>query len=122
MPDIEYRTIEPVELLNMANDLKDEGCRLIQICASKKDEEYLELDYSFDNDYKFIDIKIVVKRDAEIASISSVFKPAFLYENEIESLFGIKVRHMAVDFKGNFYITAKKTPFMDEAKDGEVNG
>lgn len=122
MPDIEYRTIEPVELLNMANDLKAEGCRLVQICASKKDEAYLELDYSFDNDYKFIDIKIAVKKDEEIVSISSVFTPAFLYENEIESLFGIKVRHKAVDFKGNFYITAKKTPFKDETKDGEING
>jgi ech hydrogenase subunit D len=119
VPEIEYRTIKPVELMNVASDLKAEGCRLIQICASKSGD-YIELDYSFDKDYQFIDLKMPLSRDDEVNSISSIFPPAFLYENEINALFGVEIHHMTVDFKGNLYMTAKKTPFKVEEKDGEA--
>lgn len=116
MPNIEIREIEPIELLNCISDLKEQGYRLIQICCSKKGEA-LELDYSFDKDYKMIDIKIPAKPQDEIASISAIFPPAFLYENEIEALFGLKVVHKSVDFGGKLYQTAQKTPFA--IKEGE---
>lgn len=119
MPEIEYRTIRPMELLNTASELKEQGCRLIQICASKSGE-YLELDYSFDKDYRFIDLKMPITREDAVNSISSVFPPAFLYENEINALFGVEIHHMTVDFKGNLYMTAKKTPFkVEEAAEKE---
>ena len=116
MPGIEIREIEAVELLNCVSDLKEQGCRLVQICSSKKDAA-LELDYSFDKDYLLIDIKMTVKPQDEIASISAIFPPAFLYENEIEALFGLKIQHKSVDFGGKLYQTAQKTPFA--IKDGE---
>ena len=53
----------------------------------------------------------------EIDSISAIFPPAFLYENEIVSLFGLMVKHMLVDFKGKLYQMAKQAPFA--GKDGE---
>jgi ech hydrogenase subunit D len=118
LPEIEYREIKPAELLNIVNDLKQHGYRLVQICASR-DKAYLEIDYSFDRDYHLIDLKMPLEKGEEISSISHIFAPAFLYENEINSLFGVKVNHMSVDFKGNLYITAKKAPFMDGEADGE---
>jgi ech hydrogenase subunit D len=116
MPQIEFLEITPVELLNRVIDLKAQGCRIVQICCSKKGDA-LELDYSFDRDYQLIDIKMTVQKEDEIASISAVFPPAFLYENEIEALFGLKILHKSVDFGGKLYQTAQKTPFMP--KDGE---
>jgi ech hydrogenase subunit D len=115
-PVIEFISIVPMELLDRVSDLKEQGCRLVQICCSKKGEAF-ELDYSFDRAYTLINVKISVKPKDEIDSISAVFPPAFLYENEIESLFGLKVKHKAVDFGGKLYQTAKPTPFAD--KDGE---
>ncbi len=115
-PEQEITSISPVELLDRASDLKEQGCRLVQICCSRKGEA-LELDYSFDRNYQLVGLKLSVKPQDEITSISAVFPPAFLYENEIESLFGLKVLHKAVDFGGKLYQTAKQAPFA--GKDGE---
>jgi ech hydrogenase subunit D len=88
----------------------------VQICCSRTGDTF-ELDYSFDQDYRLIDLKMAVEPDAEISSISAIFSCAFLYENEIEALFGIKILHKAVDFEGKLYRMAEKTPFAK--KDGE---
>jgi len=115
-PEKEFISIQPMELLDCVSDLKEQGCRLIQICCSRHGEA-LELDYSFDRAYTFVDIKISVTPQDEIDSISAIFPPAFLYENEIEALFGLKVKHKSVDFGGKLYQTAMRTPFA--GKDGE---
>ena len=117
MPEKEFITVKPAELLNAVDDLKDQGCRLIQICASREGD-HLEIDYSFDKDYRFIDIKVPLERGEELGSISHIFAPAFLYENEINSLFGVKINHMSVDFKGTLYQTKVKTPFKEEGEVG----
>jgi ech hydrogenase subunit D len=88
----------------------------VQICCSKAGDAY-ELDYSFDKDYVLIDVKMPVSQDEEIASISAIYPAAYLYENEIEALFGITILHKSVDFGGKLYRTAQSTPFAH--KDGE---
>ncbi len=113
----EFSGVTPLELLNRVSDLREQGCRLIQICCSAKGDGY-EIDYSFDRDYTFIDLKMQVLPEEEIPSISLVFPPAFLYENEIESLFGLKVIHKSVDFGGKLYQTARPAPFADQPKEG----
>ncbi len=115
-PETEFISILPVELLDKVSDIKEQGCRLVQICCSRHGEA-LELDYSFDRSYQLVDLKMSVTPADEIDSISAIFPPAFLYENEIESLFGLKVKHKLVDFGGKLYQTAKPTPFA--GKDGE---
>ncbi len=115
-PDKEFISILPIELLDRVSDLKEQGCRLVQICCSRSGET-LALDYSFDRSYQFVDLTMSVSPADEIDSISAIFPPAFLYENEIESLFGLKVKHKLVDFGGKLYQTAKPTPFA--GKDGE---
>jgi ech hydrogenase subunit D len=79
------------------------------------------LNYSFDDNYKFSNYRIVLANntDTVIPSISKIYPTAFLYENEMHDLYGIKVSDMAIDFKGTFYRTAVKTPF---ATKGENNG
>ncbi len=117
-PETTVIGIQPIELLSRVSGLKEQGCRIVQICCSKKEDAY-EMDYSFDNCGALIDLKLTVSPGDEIDSISAIFLPAFLYENEIESLFGLKIRNKAVDFGGKLYQTAKQTPFAD--KDGENN-
>ncbi|MDD5130953.1 MAG: NADH-quinone oxidoreductase subunit C [Candidatus Omnitrophica bacterium] len=103
--------IEVKDLLSQAGDLCKSGYRLVQIGCTKLPET-LEVNYSFDKDYKFINLKVKLN-DLTVAlpSLSGIFWSAFLYENEIHDLFGIKFTEMAVDYKGNFYRTAVKRGF-----------
>jgi len=112
--------IEKDALLSRVTELRDSGYRLAQIGCTPL--EGFELSYSFDRDYKFISLKLTVPREgAEIPSISGIYWNAFIYENELHDLFGIKVKDIEVDYKGNFYRTAVKFPFSREntGKKGE---
>ncbi len=51
--------------------------------------------------------------DPRVPSIGSIYGCAFLYENEMQDLFHLKVEGMAVDFHGNLYNTAVKYAFGD---------
>ena len=102
--DFNLKTIEPAELVDTARTLKAEGYRMVQICANKIPEGY-ELTYSFDKDL------VILPEDGEIESITDSYFAAFVYENEIKDLFGIKVNHIALDFQGNFFITNEPTPW-----------
>ncbi len=102
--------IEKDILVSRIAELRDSGYRLAQIgCTTLED---FELTYSFDRDYRFMSLKLIVPREgAEIPTISGIYWNAFIYENEIHDLFGIKIKNIAVDYKGNFYHTAVKFPF-----------
>jgi ech hydrogenase subunit D len=103
--------VSPEELVEKVTAYKNDGYRLVQIGCAKIDETF-EINYSFDKDYHFEDLKVTIPcPDAKLPSVSGVYWPAFLYENEIHDLFGINVENMALDYKGNFYRTAVKAPF-----------
>ena len=70
-----------------------------------------ELTYSFGMDYDMTNLRMQIKPGTEIISISNIFPPAFLYENEIHDLFGIQINLMTLDYQGNLYRIEKKTPF-----------
>jgi len=98
-------------LVDRARLLREQGCRLVQICATRLPDQ-LELTYSFDRDMRLSSFRVIVAPDeARIPSISSVFWCAFLYENEMHDLFNLAVDGMAVDFHGKLYTTAVKFPF-----------
>lgn len=97
------------ELLEQVAGLKSDGYRLVQIHCTNKDG--LELTYSFGQDLRLVNLRFPVTIEAEVASISSIFQPAFLYENEIRELFGVNFAHISIDYAGSLYKKAIKTPF-----------
>ncbi|MBF0619526.1 MAG: NADH-quinone oxidoreductase subunit C [Candidatus Omnitrophica bacterium] len=104
------------ELMDKARKYQAQGFRLVQICCTKLPDT-LELQYSFDKEYDFKSLRLTLPdASTPVPSISGVYLPAFLYENEIHDLFGINVHGMAVDYKGHFYMTAIKTPFNQPAQ------
>jgi ech hydrogenase subunit D len=106
-------TISPEELVSKTANYKTNGFRLVAIsCATLKD--HMELSYSFDKEYSLESLRINLTDKKELPSISSVFWNAFLYENEIHDLFGVKVTGINIDYKGNFYKTTIKNPFANE--------
>jgi ech hydrogenase subunit D len=107
--------IEVSELVVKTGEFCKEGYRLVQISCVRK-PDYLEVSYSFDKDYNFINLRISLPLNhPELQSISGVYWAAFTYENEMHDLFGITVRNLNIDFKGHFYTTRVKTPFNTQA-------
>jgi ech hydrogenase subunit D len=102
--------IESAQLINEAAKLKKEGFRLVQICCSSL--ECLELTYSFDKDYCLLNLRFRLPFDnARLCSISSIYENAFIYENELQDLFGIEVTGLSLDYQGKFYRTKIKWPY-----------
>lgn len=108
--DFNIKVIEPADLVETARTLKAEGHRMVQICATKIPDAY-ELTYSFDKDHELYHIRVIVPEGTEIESITDSYFAAFVYENEIADLFGLKINHIALDFQGNFFITNEAHPW-----------
>ena len=101
------------DLVGMVAHLFAEGYRLVQIGCSTLQSGY-ELNYSFDKDYRFKNLRITVAPGEEVPSISVIYPNAFLYENEIHDLFGVVIKNINIDYHGTLYRTAIKTPFSAE--------
>lgn len=106
----ELTAIDVSELVAQAARMKTEGNRLVQIGCTKIDEAF-EINYSFEKDYRFQTLRITVKADTKIPSVSGSYWGAFIYENEIHDLFGLTITDINIDFKGTLYKTAVKHPF-----------
>ena len=102
--------IGPGSLVSEVLNLKYDGWRLVQICATKIESGY-ELTYSFAKEYDLKNLRMHISPGTEIMSISNIYEPAFLYENEIHDLFWISVKMMTLDYQGNLYRIKEKTPF-----------
>ena len=113
--------IDRSEIAAKAAALAKEGYRLVQICCTVAPET-LEVIYSFDKAYAFENYRIVLQRnDPSVPSITGSYLAAFTYENELQDLFGIKVSDMALNFNGNFYRLAQKTPFLQPKLQPKTN-
>lgn len=112
---IEEQPIETIDrsaLVARSTALYKAGHRLVQICATTGEVE-LEVTYSFDKDYAFSNLRVMVPRhDAVLPSITGSYLTAFPYENELQDLFGIQVTDLAIDYKGKFYKKSMPTPFL----------
>ena len=106
----DIQPVAPSELLGRVRQLKDNGYRLAQVCGTPK-EDGAELLYTFDKDHILLNFRVRVKDGEEVESITGTYWPAFIYENEIHDLFGIPFLHNALDYNGNFFVTAEPTPW-----------
>jgi len=102
------------DLIKQVHRLAQEKYRIVQISCTQIQDNF-SLDYTFDKDGKFYDLRVVIPvAVATLPSISKEFFAAFLYENEIHDLFGIKFDGLVLDYGGNFYRIEKQTPFRTE--------
>ena len=106
----EFIPVEASRLITEVRDLKADGYRFGQACATAIDDHF-EIIYSFDKDYRLKNLRLVVEQDQEVESITGDYWPAFIYENEMHDLFGIKFKHMALDYEGKFFKIAESTPW-----------
>ncbi len=97
-----FLPIDSSQLLTKVKDLKAKGYRFAQACATI---------YSFDKDHMLTNLRLTVSQGEQVESITGDFWPAFIYENEMHDLFGIKFAHMALDYEGKFFKVAEPTPW-----------
>ena len=101
------------DLVGMVAQFFAEGYRLVQIGCTTLPSAY-ELNYSFDKDYRFKNLRVTAAPGEEVPSISVIYPNAFLYENEIHDLFGVVIKNINIDYRGTLYRTAIKVPFSVE--------
>ena len=100
-----------VDLLSVVRGMKKDGYRLLQICATKVSEGF-EILYSFDNgEHELTNLKLVVPEEEEVQSVTGEYWGAFIYENEMHDLFGIKIINNELDYGGHFFKVSEPTPW-----------
>ncbi|NYT16384.1 MAG: NADH-quinone oxidoreductase subunit C [Methanomicrobiales archaeon] len=118
---IEEQTTTEIEVANLIGKVqayRSGGYRLVQVTCSKVGDLF-EINYSFEKDLRFENVRIIIDPDTEVPSISGMYWGAFVYENEMHDLFGVQVKGMNVDFHGNFIRTAVPYPFRTQVFKGE---
>ena len=105
--------ITPEQLLGEVMKLKNKSLRLSQICCAYSNEK-IELSYSFANDETndYINLRIVMDKEDEVCSITEFYPYAFLYENEMKELFGVKINMINMDYKNQLYRIKDEAPFI----------
>lgn len=106
----EFVPLTVQEIPALAAQCKADDWRFVQIMAVNT-ENGIDLIYSFMKDGVLVNHEIKgVQKEVTIPSITDKFLAAFVFENEMHDLFGVDVKDIAIDFKGNFYALAQKEP------------
>ncbi len=103
--------VAPEELLPRVKQMKAGGYRLGQACATKQVDGTIFILYSFDLDHVLYNLKVIVPEDMKVQSVTGEYWSAFIYENEMHDLFGIKFENLTLDYNGRFFKVAEPTPW-----------
>jgi ech hydrogenase subunit D len=106
-------SIEPVNIIGETAKLKVEGYRLVTLSCIERDANQVDILYHFDKDYHLKHLRLTVPKDVPVPSISPVYFAAFLVENEIQDLFGIRFQGLAIDYDRTLYLAedVRTAPF-----------
>lgn len=97
------------DFLMKVMEMKTGGWRLMQAHAVRIENGY-ELSYTFGMDYDWTTLRLVIDENEEIPSITNIYPAAFLYENEMAELFGVKIKMISIDYRSKLYRLDEETP------------
>ena len=106
-----YEQVAPEQLLPRIKEMKKGGYRLGQACATRQADGNIFIIYSFDLDHVLYNLKLDVPADMKVQSITGDFWSAFIYENEMHDLFGVKFENLELDYDGKFFKVSEPTPW-----------
>jgi ech hydrogenase subunit D len=108
MTEKETQSIIPIDLGDLlveVDALRSGGWRIVQIlCVGNT--EGVELSYTFGLELEMRSLRISVPAETSLPSITSLYPGAFLYENEIRDLFGVRIERIRSDWQGNVFDVA----------------
>ena len=103
---------------------RQDGFRLVMVNATAVtrangdgggDGGAVELTWSFEKAGRLEHVRELVTEADEVPSITSSFPSAYLAENEMRELFGVRMTGLSVDLDGQLYQTSSKVPFSSKA-------
>lgn len=100
---IDKNPATPGDLLKSVQQYWDDGFRLITATCIDEGEEFRVI-YSFDKELAISNLEVATPREQAIPSISGIYTCAFLIENEMKELFGLKIDNIALDLGGKMYL------------------
>jgi ech hydrogenase subunit D len=92
----------PGELPDAARMLRDDGWRFVTATAVPQPNAWMLL-YHFERDERLRHLRTRVGRSESVPAIDEAFPAAFLVENEMIELQGVRVRGMSIDYEGRLY-------------------
>jgi len=93
------------ELVSFAQEMFNTKHRFITTtCVDNKDGTN-DLIYHFDKEKVIKNVKLTINREETIPSISGIYFCAILVENEMQELFGIKIKGIVVDYGGHLLLS-----------------
>ena len=113
--------IEVDHLLTTVQSLSDKHYRLVSITGIDAGDHF-ELLYHFDRDLHLIHLRVNLPKECELPSIGRIYYCAFVPENELQDMFGIKVMNPVVDYRGHMLLAqgAPAHPLRKEPPQEEV--
>lgn len=109
----EIISVSPDNLVGTVAKLKVEGYRFVTLSCMQGHENTIVILYHFDKDLVLKHLRVDVPADSPLPSITPVYFAAFLVENEIQDLFGLRFSGLAVNYERTLYLDGevKVTPF-----------
>ena len=106
-------TITPDQVVGACARMKAEGCRFVTMTCTAMDENSFEILYHFDKNLELSTLRVAASKDSPVHSITAVYFAAFLVENEIQDLFGLRFPGLALDYNGTLYLDEeiREAPF-----------
>lgn len=102
--------IEPDRLLAEVDAFRSGGWRIVQIlCVSSAGG--CELSYSFGMGLEMRSLRFFAAPETAVPSVTALYPAAFLYENEIRDLFGVRIERIGSDWMGKVLDVAGDRPF-----------
>ncbi len=110
-------TITPDQLVGACARMKAEGFRFVTMTCTAMDENSFELLYHFDKNLELSTLRLTTSKDSPVHSITAVYFAAFLVENEIQDLFGLRFPGLALDYNRTLYLDEeiRDAPFCKNA-------
>jgi ech hydrogenase subunit D len=100
----EVITVTPDTVVGEAAKMRSNGYRFVTMSCMEADEHGIELLYHFDKNLEIRHLRLSVSKSNGVPSVSQVYFAAFLVENEIQDLFGIKIDGIAIDYGHTLYM------------------
>lgn len=97
------RAITPEALQGEVKALFQSGYRLVTATCLDQGENF-EIIYHFDRDLTLLNLRMIFPKEQEVPSITGSYLAAFMIENEMKELFGVKISGIAVDYGGKMLV------------------
>lgn len=109
----QLESVDTNNLLGETAAVKMAGYRFVTVTCSALNESHFDLVYHFDREFNLKHLRLTLDAGTEVPSISPIYFAAFLVENEIQDLFGIRFTGLAIDYQRTLYgdETTRVTPF-----------